>query len=93
MKNILNDLLYGRVCGISNMKNDKNNEFNLIEKEILLLEKNLINIMPKDFDKLYSEMKNCYQQLLLLNLREGYKYGVKLGFQLSSPIVTEKIID
>lgn len=86
LNDILEDLFYGNICGISETGINKSIEYTKLQNNLKTLEENFIECLDQDIKNGFENIKNCYQKLLLLSLKEGYKTGLKTGFNIANEI-------
>ena len=88
-KNIIDKLFFGGIGGIAERIN-KYKKVKILRKELKEAEKNFFNSKDEKTSKEAEKIIGYYKKLLLINLKEGYREGIKTGFELSEELMKTK---
>ncbi len=91
-KNIVDKLFFGGICGITEIgeRINKYKKVKILREQLKEAEKNFFNSKDEKTSKEAEKIIGYYKKLLLINLKEGYREGIKTGFELSEELIKTK---
>ncbi len=91
-KNIIDKLFFGGIGGIAEIgeRINKYKKVKILRKELKETEKKFFSSKDEETSKEAQKIIGYYKKLLLINLKEGYREGIKTGFELSEELIKTK---
>jgi len=92
-KDIIDNLFGGNICGLTDIGNNlsKNKTAREINKTLKQLEKDFFNSQDELTSNLVEEIISYYRKLLYINGKQGYREGIRIGFELAEALKNPKL--